>query len=398
METHDSSHSSSHGSISPAPASGKSIVALNGHKKKDKDKDGKSVSGINGGLNGSGGGVEGGGGDGDGGLGGGVGGGGGGEGEGMGKGGDGEGEGGEGDAKEVEVLGKSRSRRRKRIARKVDRAISKGKIPKECSKAYAQLLASPMMALLCKNSAWRARLLGDSTFMNKLAIEIVTGTVAQFLAEYQKRGKKFMAELDFVLADTLTCLFANFAAVWLSCPTVAVKSLSKKGAVKAGGVLQQFLTSCPSNAFQKVVTEGGVVKTFSVYQRSAALIIPMPKLFVIGFGATLAGYGLIAGLEMLTAMRNNRGGLEGKQSTHPGEEKPAVPVLGSGLAIGTFLAISTNFRYQFIAGAIEQRVFDTLLAARPGLSNLGSTAVRSANLYIGSLTIVDWLRFVGLQQ
>lgn len=53
---------------------------------------------------------------------------------------------------------------------------------------------------------------------------------------------------------------------------------------------------------------------------------------------------------------------------------------------------------KFIAGAIEQRVFDTLLAARPGLSNLGSTAVRSANLYIGSLTIVDWLRFVGLQQ
>ena len=52
---------------------------------------------------------------------------------------------------------------------------------------------------------------------------------------------------------------------------------------------------------------------------------------------------------------------------------------------------------QFIAGAVEQRVFDTVLAARPGLSNLGSTAVRSANLYIGSLTIVDWLRFVGLQ-
>lgn len=53
---------------------------------------------------------------------------------------------------------------------------------------------------------------------------------------------------------------------------------------------------------------------------------------------------------------------------------------------------------QFIAGAVEQRIFDTMLAARPGLSNLGSTAVRSANLYVGSLTIVDWLRYVGLQQ
>ena len=74
--------------------------------------------------------------------------------------------------------------------------------------------------------------------MTKLAIEMVTGITAQFIAEYQKRGARFMAELDFVFADTLTCLFANFAAVWLSCPTVAVKAMSKKGAVKAGGVLQ----------------------------------------------------------------------------------------------------------------------------------------------------------------
>lgn len=74
--------------------------------------------------------------------------------------------------------------------------------------------------------------------MTKLAIEMVTGTIAQFLAEYQKRGKKFMEELDFVFADTLTCLFANFAAVWLSCPTVAVKAVCKKEAAKAGGALQ----------------------------------------------------------------------------------------------------------------------------------------------------------------
>ena len=74
--------------------------------------------------------------------------------------------------------------------------------------------------------------------MTKLAIEMVTGTAAQFLAEYQKRGKRFMQELDFVAADTLTCLFANFAAVWLSCPTVAVKAVCKKEAAKAGGTLQ----------------------------------------------------------------------------------------------------------------------------------------------------------------
>lgn len=39
------------------------------------------------------------------------------------------------------------------------------------------------------------------------------------------------------MADVLTCLFANFAAVWLSCPTVVVGA-SKRGAAKAGGALQ----------------------------------------------------------------------------------------------------------------------------------------------------------------
>lgn len=79
--------------------------------------------------------------------------------------------------------------------------------------------------------------MGDTAFMTKLTIEMVTGIMSQCLAEYQKRGSKFMNELDFVLADTLTCLFANFAAVWLSCPTVAVKA-TKAGAAKAGGALQ----------------------------------------------------------------------------------------------------------------------------------------------------------------
>lgn len=92
--------------------------------------------------------------------------------------------------------------------------------------------------------------------MAKLTIEMVTGTVSQVLAEYQKRGKRFYKELEFVLADTLTCLFANFAAVWLSCPTVVVKG-SKKGAIKIGGTLQvsiEVLDECRRCA-QYIYTE-----------------------------------------------------------------------------------------------------------------------------------------------
>lgn len=109
--------------------------------------------------------------------------------------------------------------------------------------------------------------------------------------------------------------------------------------------------------------EAGVPKCFSIAQRGTALLLPMPKLFIIGFGATLAGYGLIAGLESLTAVRTQskmeaaaradpklaRRNLKKAKKAHPcphGDDKPPVPVLGSGLAVGVFLAVWTNFRYQ----------------------------------------------------
>lgn len=78
----------------------------------------------------------------------------------------------------------------------------------------------------------------------------------QILAEYQKRGKKFVHELEFVAADVLTCLFANFAAVWLSCPTVAVKA-SKRGAAKAGGAVQVRSVAGASKPAGSVMTEPG---------------------------------------------------------------------------------------------------------------------------------------------
>lgn len=54
----------------------------------------------------------------------------------------------------------------------------------------------------------------------------------------------------------------------------------------------------------------------------------------------------------------------------------------------------TSLPVQFIAGAVEQRAFANM---RPSISSLASMVVRSGNLYVGSLTIVDWLRFLGVQ-
>lgn len=96
----------------------------------------------------------------------------------------------------------------------------------------------------------------------------------------------------------------------------------------------------------QVTTEGGgVSKGFSIYQRGAALVLPMPKLFVTGFGATIVGYGMIAGLERWNKYRRERSG-EGELADAGAGEGAKVNVVGSGLAIGTFLAVSTNLRYQ----------------------------------------------------
>ena len=46
----------------------------------------------------------------------------------------------------------------------------------------------------------------------------------QLLAEYQNRGKAFLAEADFVLAGVMTCMFANFFSVYLAAPTLIPKA------------------------------------------------------------------------------------------------------------------------------------------------------------------------------
>jgi hypothetical protein len=48
---------------------------------------------------------------------------------------------------------------------------------------------------------FRERLLGDSLFLNKLAIELGIGVCTKISAEYTKRSKTFWKETDFVVAN-----------------------------------------------------------------------------------------------------------------------------------------------------------------------------------------------------
>ena len=66
-------------------------------------------------------------------------------------------------------------------------------------------------------------------------------------------------------------------------------------------------------------------------------------------------------------------------------------------AYGVYMAVSSNLRYQVIAGVVEQRGIETVLANYPSACHALSLVVRTSNTFLGSLMWVDWLRFLGLQ-
>ena len=68
------------------------------------------------------------------------------------------------------------------------------------------------------------------------------------------------------------------------------------------------------------------------------------------------------------------------------------------MTYGAYMALSSNLRYQMVAGLIEQRCLEPLLTERyPAALGPTCLVIRLANTFIGSLLWVDFARFTGLQ-
>ncbi len=72
-------------------------------------------------------------------------------------------------------------------------------------------------------SPFRERLLADPSFMIKVAIECGIGVCTKCTAEYNKRGENFSKELDFVFANVLMAIVADFMLVWLPAPAFSLR-------------------------------------------------------------------------------------------------------------------------------------------------------------------------------
>ncbi|KAH7676978.1 Protein RETICULATA-related protein [Dioscorea alata] len=260
-------------------------------------------------------------------------------------------------------------------------AIDAGRIPGFVVHRFAELEKSPVfLRWLLQFGGFKERLLADDLFLAKVAMECGVGIFTKIAAEWERRRERLVKELDFAFADVVMAFIADFMLVWLPAPTVPLKPPLAFGA----GPISKFFYGCPDNAFQ--VALAGT--SYSFLQRIGAIVRNGAKLFVVGTSASLIGTGIT------NVLINARKAFDKDFA----EEARDVPVLSTSAAYGVYMAVSSNVRYQIVAGVIEQRILEPLLQNQKLLLSAFCFAVRTGNTFLGSLMWVDYARWTGIQK
>lgn len=259
-------------------------------------------------------------------------------------------------------------------------AVEGGRVTGEIVRRFAEMEGSALLRWLLQFQGFRERLLADDLFLAKLAMECGVGVIAKTAAEYEKRRENFVKEIDIVIADVVMAIVADFMLVYLPAPTV---SLQPPLATNAGHIAN-FFHNCPDNAFQ-IALAG---RSYSILQRLGAILRNGAKLFTVGTSASLIGTGVT------NALIKARKAVDKELD----DEVEDIPVLSTSVAYGVYMAVSSNLRYQILAGVIEQRMLEPLLHNHKLLLSALCFAVRTGNTFLGSLLWVDYARWVGVQK
>ncbi|KAL0389312.1 UNVERIFIED_CONTAM: protein RETICULATA-RELATED 4, chloroplastic [Sesamum calycinum] len=259
-------------------------------------------------------------------------------------------------------------------------AIQDGRIPGSIVLRYFDIEKSGFLSWLMKFGGFKERLLADDLFLAKVGIECGVGLFTKTAAEYQRRKENFLNELEVVFADVVMAIIADFMLVYLPAPTV---SLRPPLALDAGRIAK-FFYSCPDNAFQ-IALPG---TSFSLLQRIGAIMRNGAKLFAVGTTSSMVG------TVVTNALINARKAVDHSAT----EEVENVPVLSTSVAYGVYMAVSSNLRYQVLAGVIEQRLLEPMLHQHKLFLSAICFAVRTGNTFLGSLLWVDYARFIGIQK
>ncbi|KAL4304603.1 hypothetical protein GQ457_10G006840 [Hibiscus cannabinus] len=259
-------------------------------------------------------------------------------------------------------------------------AIQAGRIPGSVVERFLGLEKSGLMRWLMQFGGFKERLLADDLFLAKVAMECGVGIFTKTAAEYERRRENFFKELEIVFADVVMAVIADFMLVYLPAPTV---SLRPPLSVSAGAI-SKFFYSCPDNAFQ-IALPG---TSYSLLQRLGAIGRNGAKLFAVGTTSSLVG----------TAITNAFINARKVVDSSAADEVENVPILSTSVAYGVYMAVSSNLRYQVLAGVIEQRILEPLLHQHKLMLSATCFAVRTGNTFLGSLLWVDYARLVGIQK
>lgn len=259
-------------------------------------------------------------------------------------------------------------------------AVQQGRIPASIVNRFFELQTNPFFRWLMQFGGFKERLLADDLFLTKVAIECGVGIFTKTAAELERRRENFKKELDFVFADVVMALIADFMLVWLPAPTVSLRAPISKQASS----IAKFFYGCPDNAFQ-VALRG---TSYSLLQRIGAILRNGAKLFIVGTSASLVGTGVT------NALINVRKTFD-KNFAGQAED---VPIISTSLAYGVYMAVSSNLRYQILAGVIEQRMLEPWLHSQKLALSVLCFVVRTGNTFLGSLMWVDYARWVGVQK
>lgn len=227
--------------------------------------------------------------------------------------------------------------------------------------------------------AFKERLLADDLFLAKVFMECGVGMFTKTAAEYERRRENFFNELEIVFADVVMAILADFMLVFLPAPTVSLRPPLATSA----GTIAKFFHNCPDNAFQ--VALAGT--SYSFLQRLGAVVRNGTKLFAVGTASSLVG----------TAVTNALINARKAVNKDSAAEVENVPIISTSAAYGVYMAVSSNLRYQILAGVIEQRILEPMLHQHKLWLSAFSFAVRTGNTFLGSLLWVDYARWIGVQ-
>lgn len=209
----------------------------------------------------------------------------------------------------------------------------------------------------------KGRLEADPYFGHKLLVECGLDAVIIVGVNWMARKERFLAELEFTMCQLAISLSSDFALVYLLAPSAVKRSALAKGVV--AGSIHGLVAGLPAHVFQKSIGP----KPFTLAARLGTLGLKSVQYGMVGYFMGCLGAACVQALVWT------------RERTDPNFEPPTTvqSIPGTGMAWSSFMATSSNIRYNLVNGCE-----DALYRCGPGIGKLGSVALRFANNWAGA--------------